>query len=47
VTEGNMKINPREMGCEDCRWLELSQDRVQYPVLVLVVLNSQVLLSQC
>jgi len=34
-----------ETGCEDGRWIELAQDRVQ--ALVLAVLNIQFLLSQC
>jgi hypothetical protein len=28
-----------EMGCEDGMWMELAQDRVQWWVLVLAVLN--------
>jgi hypothetical protein len=29
----------REIGCEDDKWMELAQDRVQWRVLVLAVLN--------
>jgi hypothetical protein len=31
----------REIGCEDGRWMELAQDRVQWRALVLAVLNLQ------
>ena len=34
----------REIGCEDGRWMELAQDRVQWQALVLAVLNLLVLL---
>jgi hypothetical protein len=33
-----------EMGCEDGRWMELAQDRVQWRYLALAVLNLRVLL---
>jgi hypothetical protein len=33
-----------EIGCEDGRWMELAQDRVQRWALVLAVLNRCVLL---
>ena len=36
----------REMGCEDGRWMELAQGRVQWQALVLVVLNLMVLLPE-
>ena len=36
----------REIGCEDGRWIELAQDRVQWQALVLVVLNLLVLLPE-
>jgi hypothetical protein len=32
----------REMGCEDGRWMELAQDRVQWRALVLETLNLRV-----
>jgi len=35
-----------EIGCEDGRWMELAQDRVQLWALVLAVLNRCVLLSE-
>jgi hypothetical protein len=35
----------REMGCEEERWMELAQDRVQWRALVLAVLNLRILLS--
>jgi hypothetical protein len=28
--ENNIKIDLREMGCEDMRWMELPPDSVQY-----------------
>jgi len=34
-----------ELGCEDERWMELAQDRVQWQAFVLAVLNLRVLLS--
>jgi hypothetical protein len=34
----------REIGCEDGRWMELAQDRVQWRALVLAVLKLRVLL---
>ena len=32
-------MDVREIGCEDGRWIELAQDRVQWQALVLVVMN--------
>jgi hypothetical protein len=40
----NVKMDLREICCEDGRWMELAQDRVQWQALVLVVLNLRVLL---
>jgi hypothetical protein len=40
-----MRISLREIGCEDGRWIELAQDRVQWLALVLAVLNLSVLLQ--
>jgi hypothetical protein len=40
----NMEL--REMGCEDGRWMDLAQDRVQWRPLVLAVLNLRVLLPE-
>jgi hypothetical protein len=37
------KMDLREIGCEDGRWMELAQDRVQWWALVLAVLNLRVL----
>jgi hypothetical protein len=45
--EGNIKMDLRETGCENGRWMELAQDRVQWQALVLAVLNLLVLLPQC
>jgi hypothetical protein len=36
----------REIGCEDGRWMELAQDRVQWRTAVLAVLNLRVLLPE-
>jgi hypothetical protein len=36
----------RETGCEDGRWMELSQDCVQWRALVLAVLDLRVLLPE-
>jgi len=53
------KLNLREIDCEDGKWMELAQDRVQWQALVLAVLNihqtacwpsvpsSQILSQQC
>ena len=35
-----------EIGCEDGRWMELAEDRVQWWALVLAVLYRCVLLSE-
>ena len=35
-----------EIGCEDGRWIELAQDRVQWWAFVLAVLNLCVLLPE-
>jgi hypothetical protein len=40
------EMDLREMGCEDGRWMELAQDRVQWRALLLVVLNLRVLLPE-
>jgi hypothetical protein len=39
-------MDVREIGCEDGRWMELAQDRVQWRALVLAVLNLRVLLPE-
>jgi hypothetical protein len=36
----------KETGCEDGRWIELAQDRVQWRSLVLAVLNPRILLRE-
>jgi hypothetical protein len=36
----------RETGCEDGSWMELAQDRVEWWVLILAVLNFLVLLPE-
>ena len=35
----NSTMDVGEIGCEDGRWMELAQDRVQWQALVLAVLN--------
>jgi len=40
------KMDLREIGCEDWRWMELAQDCVQLQALVLAVLNLLVLLPE-
>jgi hypothetical protein len=40
------KMDLGEMGCEDGRWMELAQDRVQWLALALAVLNLRVLLPE-
>jgi hypothetical protein len=37
------KMDLRVTGCEDRRWMKLTQDRVQWWALVLAVLNLRVL----
>jgi hypothetical protein len=41
----NYKVELKKVGCDDGRWMELAQDRVQWQALVLAVLNLRVLLS--
>jgi hypothetical protein len=41
---GRMEL--REIGCEDGRWMELAQDCVQWWALVLAMLNLLVLLPE-
>jgi len=36
----------KKIGCEDGRWMELAQDRVQWWALLLAVLNICVLLPE-
>jgi hypothetical protein len=40
------KMDLREIGYEDGRWMELVQDHVQWQAMVLAVLNLGVLLPQ-
>jgi hypothetical protein len=42
----NITIGAREICCEDGRWMELAQDRVQWQALILAVLNLRVLLPE-
>jgi hypothetical protein len=37
-------MDVREMGCEDRRWMEAAQERVQWRAVKLLVLNHVVLL---
>jgi hypothetical protein len=43
---GNSKMDLREICCENGRWMELAQDRVQWHAFVLAVLNLGVLLPE-
>jgi hypothetical protein len=45
-TMADSKMGLREIGCEDGRWIELAQDRVQWWAFVLAVLNLCVLLPE-
>jgi hypothetical protein len=36
----------REIGCENGRWMELAQDRVQWRALIVAVLNLRDLLPE-
>jgi hypothetical protein len=40
------ELGLREIGCEDGRWMELAQDRVQWRAFVLAVLNLRVLMPE-
>jgi hypothetical protein len=44
--EDNIKVDLREMGCQDGRWTELTQVCVQWWAVVLVVLNFRILLLE-
>jgi hypothetical protein len=46
ITDFIIYISLWETGCEDGRWMELAQDRVQWRALVLAVLNLRVLLPE-
>jgi len=39
-------LSPREIGFENCRWMEMTKDLVQWGTLVLAPFNVQVLLSE-
>jgi hypothetical protein len=43
----NIKMDFREIYCEDRKWIELVQDRVLCRILVLETLNLRTLLPQC
>jgi hypothetical protein len=38
------KMDLRKTGCEDGRWMELAQDRVQWRALIEIGVNLQILL---
>ena len=44
--EDNIKMDLREVGGEDARWVDLAQDRVQWRALVLSVLNLRALATR-
>jgi hypothetical protein len=41
-----IQISVQEVSCEDGRWMELAQDRVQWRTVVLAALNLRVLLPE-
>jgi hypothetical protein len=41
----NVKMDFREIGCEDERWMELAQDRVHWRALVSAVVNNDQLMN--
>jgi hypothetical protein len=43
---GMVQVDFREMDCEDGRWMELPQYRVQWRALILAELNLRVLLPE-
>jgi hypothetical protein len=43
VIGGQNWLDASKTGCEDGRWTELPQDRVQWPALELIVFNFRVL----
>jgi DNA polymerase III delta prime subunit len=45
--EDNIKMDLREIGCEDGRWLEVAEERIQWRALVLRMLELRVLLPHC
>jgi len=38
----NIKINLKELGCENVNWIHMAQDRVQWLALVNIVMKFQV-----
>jgi hypothetical protein len=45
--EDKIRIDLQKINCDDGRWMELAQDRVQWRGLVLAVLNLRALLPEC
>jgi hypothetical protein len=41
----NIKMDRKEIGCEDVDWIQLAQDAVQYQSFVRKVINLQVALK--
>jgi hypothetical protein len=37
--EGNIKMDEREIGCENVNWIQLDQDRVLWQALVNALMN--------
>jgi hypothetical protein len=44
--EDNVKMDLREVGCEDGKWIELALDRVRWWALVLSVLDLRIILPE-
>jgi hypothetical protein len=42
--DDDFKMDVRKVGCDDGRWIELAQDRVQWQAFVLAVLHFGLLL---
>jgi len=45
--ENNIRMDLRELGCEDRRWTRSAKHHVRWWALVLAILNLQVLVPEC
>jgi len=39
IWEDNIKMDPKEVGCDDVEWTQMVQDRVQWRAVVNAVMN--------